>query len=56
MGIIILVRDYTCRTLHHPNVLTFMGLLNEPGKVIIITNYVDGMNLFELLHSDNKVQ
>ena len=45
-----------CRTLHHPNVLTFMGLIREPGKVTIITNYVSGNNLFELVHDpENKV-
>ena len=44
-----------CRTLHHPNILTFMGLIKEPGQVMIITNYVDGLNLFELLHSEKKV-
>lgn len=32
-----------------------MGLIEEPGRVIIITNYVTGMNLFELVHSDKKV-
>lgn len=41
-----------CRT---SNILTFMGLIKEPGRVIIITNYVTGMNLFELVHSDKKV-
>lgn len=43
------------RTLHHPNILTFMGLVEEPGRVIIVTNYVEGKNLFDLLHSDEKV-
>ena len=32
-----------------------MGLIEEPGKVIIITNYVEGLNLYDLLHSDKKV-
>ena len=31
-----------------------MGMIEEPGRVIIITNYVTGVNLFELLHSDDK--
>ena len=33
-----------------------MGLIREPGKVTIITNYVSGNNLFELVHDpENKV-
>ena len=31
-----------------------MGLIREPGKVTIITNYVFGSNLFELVHAPEK--
>ena len=31
-----------------------MGLIREPGKVTIITNYVSGKNLFELVHDPEK--
>ena len=36
------------------NVLTFMGLIREVGKVTVITNYVSGNNLFELVHDPEK--
>ena len=31
-----------------------MDLIKEPGKVTIVTNYVSGNNLFELLHDPDK--
>ena len=31
-----------------------MGLIREVGKVTIITNYVSGNNLFELVHDPEK--
>jgi serine/threonine protein kinase len=45
-----------CRSLHHPNILTCVGILREDGKIVILTNYVKGKNLFQLIHTDeNKV-
>ena len=41
--------------MHHPNILTFMGFVEELERVMIITNFVDGLNLFDLLHSNKKV-
>ena len=43
------------RTLHHPNILTFMGIIREPNQVILITNFVNGCNLFTLLHENPEV-
>ena len=40
------------RTLHHPNILTF--IIQEKSRITILTNYVVGKNLFELLHDPEK--
>ena len=42
------------RTLHHPNILTFIGIIQEKSRITILTNYVVGKNLFELLHDPEK--
>ena len=44
----------TCRSLHHPNVLTLIDIM-EKDKITLVTNYVVGKNLFELLHQSEKV-
>lgn len=38
------------RTLHHPNILTFIGVIQEKSRITILTNYVVGKNLNEILH------
>ena len=35
------------RSLHHPNILTFLGIITDsPGRVVILTNFVTGKNLY----------
>lgn len=49
--------NYYCvfaRTLHHPNILTFIGIIKERSRITILTNYVVGKNLYELLHDHDK--
>lgn len=42
------------RKLRHPNILLFIGACTKPGNMCFVTEYLEGGNLYELLHEKGK--
>ena len=42
------------RSLHHPNVLKFIGVLYKEKKLHLVTEYISGGTLKELIHNLNE--
>ena len=39
----------------HPNLVSFIGVCNEAGHLILVTEYCQGGTLFSLLHKQRNV-
>ena len=42
------------RSLHHPNMLTFIDIVREDSMVTIVTNLVNGANLEDALFNPGR--
>lgn len=52
---VMFVQVAVLRSLHHNNVLRFIGVLYKERKLHLVTEYIAGGTLTELLHDDKQI-
>ena len=43
-------------SIRHPNIITFLGTYEENDNLVIVTEYCEGGNLFDLLHNETYIE
>ena len=49
-----MVVNFIHRTLNHPNILSLLGIITRKESVVLITNFVRGNNLHNVIFNSNK--
>ena len=53
-GFAFMVVNFIHRTLNHPNILSLLGIITRKESVVLITKFVRGNNLHNVIFNSNK--